>query len=39
ARPSLSRELTNLRNMGIIDFHRSSVTILDVAALQKMAGR
>ncbi len=39
ARPSLSRELTNLRSMGIIDFHRSSVTIQDANALQKLAGR
>lgn len=38
ARPSLSRELTNLKSMGIIDFHRSSVTILDAQALQRLAG-
>lgn len=37
ARPSLSRELTNLKNMGVIDFYRSSVTIKDIRALQQLA--
>lgn len=37
ARPSLSRELTNLKSMGLIDFHRSSVTIADLSALRAMA--
>ncbi|MGQ9558192.1 MAG: Crp/Fnr family transcriptional regulator [Desulfurispora sp.] len=36
ARPSLSREMGRLRDEGVIDFHRSSVRILDVPALQKM---
>ena len=39
ARPSLSRELVNLKNQGIIDFHRSNVTILDLDALYEIAGR
>ena len=37
ARPSLSREFVNLKNMGIIDFFRSSVKILDVPALYELA--
>jgi len=37
ARPSLSRELINLKSQGVIDFHRSSVTILDLAALYEIA--
>lgn len=37
ARPSLSREFINLKNLGVIDFHRSSVEILDLAKLYEMA--
>lgn len=37
ARPSLSREFINLRNMGIIDFNRSNVEILDLAQLYTLA--
>lgn len=37
ARPSLSRELVNLKNQNVIDFYRSSVKILDVAALYRIA--
>lgn len=39
ARPSLSRELVNLKGMGIIDFFRSSVRILDVPALYEIANK
>ncbi|MDL2234231.1 Crp/Fnr family transcriptional regulator [Ruminococcaceae bacterium OttesenSCG-928-L11] len=37
ARPSLSRELVNLKTQGLIDFHRSSVTLLDVDGLYQIA--
>lgn len=37
ARPSLSRELIHLKNQNIIDFYRSSVKILDLAALRRIA--
>lgn len=37
ARPSLSRELMNLKNQGVIDFHRSSVKLLDIPALYCLA--
>ncbi len=37
ARPSLSRELVNLKTEGIIDFYRSSVKILDTNALYRIA--
>lgn len=37
ARPSLSRELINLKNQNVIDFYRSSVKILDLEALYAMA--
>lgn len=37
ARPSLSRELINMKNQGIIDFFRSTVTILDIGALYAIA--
>lgn len=37
ARPSLSRELINLKSQRVIDFYRSSVKILDVAALYRIA--
>lgn len=36
ARPSLSREMSRLRDEGIIDFHRSSIRLLDVPALKKL---
>ncbi len=38
ARPSLSRELVGLKNSGVIDFHRSGVTIHDVEKLREIAG-
>jgi CRP-like cAMP-binding protein len=38
-RPSLSRELINLKNQGVIDFHRSSVKIADLDKLYEIAGR
>jgi len=37
ARPSLSRELINLKNQGVIDFNRSQVTILDLDALRRIS--
>jgi CRP-like cAMP-binding protein len=37
ARPSLSRELVHMKEMGIISFQRSSVSILDVAGLYELA--
>lgn len=37
ARPSLSRELIHLKNQNIIDFYRSSVKILDLAALRRIS--
>lgn len=37
ARPSLSREFINLKNLGVIDFYRSSVEILDVDRLYGIA--
>lgn len=37
ARPSLSRELINLKNQQVIDFYRSSVKILDLPALYEIA--
>lgn len=37
ARPSLSRELISLKVQGIIDFHRSSVTLLDIPCLYSLA--
>ena len=37
ARPSLSRELTGLKNDGVINFHRSSVEILDLEKLYSIA--
>ncbi|SKC79294.1 Crp/Fnr family transcriptional regulator [Maledivibacter halophilus] len=35
SRPSLSREICNMRDEGIIDFYKSSFKILDIKALQK----
>lgn len=37
SRPSLSREMCKMRDEGIIDFHRLSVRIKDLAALKEMA--
>lgn len=37
ARPSLSREFVNLKSLGVIDFHRSSVKILDTSKLYEIA--
>ncbi|BAF58962.1 MAG: Crp/Fnr family transcriptional regulator [Pelotomaculum sp.] len=37
SRPSLSRELGRMRDEGVIEFHRSSVKILDLDALKRMA--
>ncbi|HHW32350.1 MAG TPA: Crp/Fnr family transcriptional regulator [Clostridiaceae bacterium] len=37
SRPSMSREMCRMRDEGIIDFHRSSVRIIDLDALKKMA--
>ncbi|GAA0769346.1 Crp/Fnr family transcriptional regulator [Clostridium subterminale] len=34
-RPSLSRELINLRDMGYIDFDRSNIKVLDIEALEE----
>lgn len=36
ARPSLSRELSRMRDEGVIDFYRSSIQIKDLEALKKM---
>jgi len=36
ARPSLSREMSRMKEEGIIDFHRSSVKIRDLEALKKL---
>lgn len=35
ARPSLSRELSKMKEDGLIDFHKSSFKIIDVEALKK----
>jgi len=35
ARPSLSREMCRMRDEGLIDFHRSSVKIIDVERLKE----
>ena len=37
SRPSMSRELGYLRNNGMLDFYLSSIRLLDVEALQKIA--
>jgi CRP-like cAMP-binding protein len=37
ARPSLSRELVHMKEQGLIDFRRSSVTILDGEGLYRVA--
>ncbi|HEX2946941.1 MAG TPA: Crp/Fnr family transcriptional regulator [Clostridia bacterium] len=36
-RPSLSREMSRMRDEGILDFHRSSVRITDLEALKEAA--
>jgi len=36
SRPSLSREMSRLRDEGVIDFHRDSVKIMQVEALKNM---
>ncbi|MDD2233781.1 MAG: Crp/Fnr family transcriptional regulator [Desulfitobacteriaceae bacterium] len=37
SRPSMSREMGRMRDEGIIDFHKSSIQIKDIAALKQMA--
>lgn len=37
SRPSLSREMCRMRDEGIIEFHRSSVKIMDLEALKAIA--
>ncbi|MDU5262635.1 MAG: helix-turn-helix domain-containing protein, partial [Clostridium celatum] len=34
-RPSLSRELINLRDMNYIEFNRKKITILDIESLEE----
>lgn len=34
-RPSLSRELINLRNLGYIKFDRKKITVLDIESLEE----
>ncbi len=38
SRPSLSRELINMKEEGIIDFHRSSFRIIDLKSLKECLG-
>lgn len=33
-RPSLSRELTNMKDEGLIDYYKNKFTILDLGALE-----
>jgi DNA-binding transcriptional regulator LsrR (DeoR family) len=35
SRPSMSRELSRMRDEGIIDFHLSAVRILDIERLKE----
>ena len=35
-RPSFSRELINLRDMGLIDFDRKTIKILDIDSLEEI---
>ena len=35
-RPSLSREMANLKDQGILDYHRSTIKILDINALSNI---
>jgi CRP-like cAMP-binding protein len=37
SRPSMSREMGRMRDEGVIDFHRSTIRIKDIAALKRMA--
>jgi cAMP-binding proteins - catabolite gene activator and regulatory subunit of cAMP-dependent protein kinases len=37
SRPSMSREMGRMRDEGVIDFHKSSIRIKDIAALKQMA--
>lgn len=37
SRPSLSRELCRMRDDGLVDFHRSSLQLKDIAALKDLA--
>ncbi|MDW7673680.1 MAG: Crp/Fnr family transcriptional regulator [Bacillota bacterium] len=39
SRPSLSRELSNMRDEGIIDFYRASIRIIDIDGLLKAVSR
>ena len=34
-RPSLSRELTNMRNEGILNYHKNTITILNIGKLEE----
>ncbi|MGE5583182.1 MAG: Crp/Fnr family transcriptional regulator [Bacillota bacterium] len=36
SRPSMSREMSRMRDEGVIDYHLSSIRILDVEALKRM---
>lgn len=38
SRPSLSREMSRMRDEGVIDFHRDSIKIIEVEVLRNMAG-
>lgn len=38
SRPSLSREMSRMKDEGVIDFHRNSIKIMQVDALRSMAG-
>ena len=35
-RPSLSRELTNMKEDGLIDFYKNNIKILDLEGLKKV---
>ena len=39
SRPSLSREMGRMRDEGIIDFHMSSVRIIDMESIVKIANQ
>jgi hypothetical protein len=36
--PSLSREMSRMRDEGIIDFHSGSIKIMQIDALRSIAG-
>jgi CRP-like cAMP-binding protein len=38
SRPSLSREMSRMKDEGVIDFHRDSIKIKQIEALKNMAG-